>query len=95
MNLTVLQFKTTTNFSNNLDTLISLINKTSENSFVVAPELVLTGYAYDRLDEAVQLTLKAKDILLDLSQTRTICLTMTTKKIINIIIHFMFFIKIK
>ena len=80
MNLVALQFQTTSSFKNNLSKLVSLIKQTPIGAYIVAPELVLSGYAYDRLDEAANITIKAKKILLDLSSDRTITITMTTKK---------------
>ena len=80
MNLVALQFKTTSNFEDNLDKLINLINNTPINSFILAPELCLNGYAYDRLDEAVEISKKAIDILKRLSYNKTIALTLTNKQ---------------
>lgn len=79
MNLVALQFETTNNFENNLDKLISLIKQSKNNDIVVAPELCLNGYAYDRLDEAVDITNKALVILKELSINKTIITTFTTK----------------
>lgn len=83
MHLVALQFITTNNFQNNLNKLVSLINETNPNDIIVAPELCLNGYAYDRLDDAVIITQKALPILKKLSHTRTIISTFTTKKEIN------------
>jgi omega-amidase len=80
MKLISLQLKTSNNFEKNLDKLVKKIIKQPENSFIVAPELYLNGYAYDRLDEAVKITNKAIKILKKLSTNKTISLTMTTKQ---------------
>ncbi len=80
MNLVALQFKTTDNFKDNLDTLISLINQAPKGAFVVAPELCLNGYAYDKLDEAVEISKKAIVMLKKLSVDKTISLTLTQEK---------------
>ena len=80
MNLISLQFKTTSSFQNNLDKLISLINKSEPNAFILAPELCLNGYAYDRLDEAFDISTEAIPILLALSVDKTISLTLTIKE---------------
>jgi predicted amidohydrolase len=80
MYLVSLQFQTTNNFQKNLDKLISLIKQTPINSFVVAFELCLSGYAYDNLDDAVLIGQKAIPILKQLSKNKTISLTLTTKK---------------
>ena len=83
MQLFTLQFETTQNFDNNLKTLVQLIEETSLGCIVLAPELCLTGYAYERVDDAVQISLQAFDQLLLLSQQRTIITTLTTKNEIN------------
>ncbi len=80
MNLVALQFETINNFQRNLDKLISLINKAPKGAFVLAPELCLNGYAYDRLEDAVAISNKAIQILKELSLYKTISLTLTEKK---------------
>jgi len=80
INLCALQFETTDNFQDNLNTLISLIDNVAKDSFILAPELCLNGYAYDRLTDAVNITNIAIRKLKDLSKNKTIALTMTTQK---------------
>lgn len=80
MDIVALQLKTSKNFDKNLSKLVKHIEKTSKNSFILAPELFLTGYAYDRLKEASKFTQKALKVLKFLSNDRTIALTMTTEK---------------
>jgi predicted amidohydrolase len=80
MNLVSLQFETGTCFHKNLDKLIYLINLSSQNSFILAPELCLSGYAYDRLDEAIDISNKAVPILKDLSKDKVVALTLTELK---------------
>jgi len=80
MNLIALQLKTSKNFEKNLSKLVKHIEKAPKNCFILAPELFLNGYAYDRMDEAVKITQKAIKILKFLSLNKTIALTMTTKK---------------
>ena len=79
MNLVTLQFKTTNDFNWNLDYLETLIAKAPLNSFIVSPELALNGYAYNRMDDAVEITAKAIELFKKLSVNKTIALTMTTK----------------
>jgi predicted amidohydrolase len=79
MNIVSLQLITTDDFENNLTVLVSLIEKTKQNSFIVAPELALNGYAYARLDEAVDISNKAIKILTKLSTNKTITITLTQK----------------
>jgi predicted amidohydrolase len=80
MNLIALQLKTSSDFEKNLSKLINHIKKCPNNSFILAPELYLNGYAYDRLNEAVDITKKATKLLKSLSLNKIISLTMTTKK---------------
>jgi len=81
MNLVSLQLKTSNNFEKNLQKLKKHILKTPQNSLILAPELYLNGYAYDRLEEAVNITNKAIKLLKKLSlDDKIIALTMTTKK---------------
>ncbi len=80
MNLIALQLKTSNNFEKNLKRLINQINIAPDNSIILAPELYLTGYAYDRMDDAVAFSLEAIEILKELSNKKTIALTLTTKK---------------
>ncbi len=80
MNLTALQLKTSENFSKNLHKLIKNIQKTDDNTLILAPELFLSGYAYDRLHEAVEIGLKALKRLKKLSFNKIIAITLTTKE---------------
>ncbi len=80
MNLVTLQFKTTNDFHWNLDYTETLISKAPLNSFIVVPELALNGYAYNRLEDAVQITIEAIEVFKKLSFNKTIAITMTTKK---------------
>ncbi|MEA3352795.1 MAG: carbon-nitrogen hydrolase family protein [Campylobacterota bacterium] len=80
MNLITLQIKTTDNFKKNLKRLIKYLKQTPKNSIIVAPELCLNGYAYDRIDDAVSITKEAIPVLKKLSKNKTITLTMTEKK---------------
>ena len=80
MKLISLQLKTSKKFDKNLSVLIKQIELAQKDSFILAPELFLTGYSYDRLDEAVTITKKAIKILKFLSYEKIIALSMTTKK---------------
>ncbi len=78
MNLVALQFSTDyTNFDTNLNKLVSLIKQANTGDFIVAPELCLTGYSYDHLDDAANFSLKAIEVLKKLSKTKKIALTLT------------------
>jgi len=79
MILVALQFETTDNFELNLDKLLKLINKAPKDAFIVAPELCLNGYAYEKLDAAVEISNKAIKRLKELSADKTIATTLTTE----------------
>jgi len=75
MKLTALQIKTTDNFKANLKKLKELINKCEDDSFILAPELCLTGFCFDRMDEASDFTEKARKKIQKLSENKTIAVT--------------------
>jgi len=80
MNLISLQVKTSSDFQANLEHLIALINQCEENSFILAPEIALSGFCYDRMEEASQFSIKAIEELKKLAINKTIALTLITKK---------------
>ena len=75
MKLIALQIKTTPNFQDNLDHLKELINTCEDNSLILAPELALSGFAYDNMQLAAQFSIKAIEELKGLSINKTIALT--------------------
>lgn len=80
MNLITLQIKTSQDFEKNLEELKNLIISCEENSIILAPELALSGFSYDRMEEASTFSLKAIEELKKLSQNKTIALTFIMKK---------------
>jgi omega-amidase len=80
MNLIALQIKTSTNFKENLIHLKELINSCEEDSLILAPELALSGFSYDRMIEASNFSLKAIEDIKALSFNKIIALTFITKK---------------
>jgi predicted amidohydrolase len=74
-----LQLKATDDFEENLADLISHIKMAPNGATILAPELVLNGYSYDRLDECDKISQKAIEELLKLSSNKIISLTMTIK----------------
>ena len=58
-------FRTDPDFMRNLDRLRDLILRTPEDAIVVAPEVALSGFAYERFDEAAAFTETALKTLLD------------------------------
>lgn len=80
MKLIALQIKTTPNFQENLTHLKDLINSCEKDSLILAPELALSGFSYDRMEEAAQFSLKAIEEIKALSENKIIALTFITKK---------------
>ena len=80
MKLVALQIKTTQDFQENLNNLKNLINSCEADSLVVAPELALSGFSYDRMEEASIFSQKAIEELKQLSDNKIIALTFITKK---------------
>lgn len=79
MTLITLQLKTSNNFEKNLSKLIRHIELSPKNSFILVPELYLTGYSYENLSQAAALTKRAIKVLKFLSYTKAIVITMTTQ----------------
>jgi predicted amidohydrolase len=77
-NLVALQFSTTNSFEDNLTNLSKHINQCKKHTLVVAPELCLTGYCYDKLQEAAKFGSSVVPILERLSADKTIITTMIT-----------------
>jgi len=75
-----LLFKTTPNYNDNLQTLLTLVNQTQENSIVVAPEVCLTAYDYDRFDEVLAFAPIAIEEIKKASFNKTIILTIIEKR---------------
>ena len=75
-NLYSLLFETTPNYEKNLHTLVELIKECDEHSFLVAGEVCLTGYDYDRFDAMLRFAPVAKEALVAASKNKTIILTM-------------------
>jgi predicted amidohydrolase len=80
MNLIALQTKTSPNFEENLIHLKELINLCEEDSLILAPELALSGFSYDRMIEASNFSIKAIEDIKALSSNKIIALTFITKK---------------
>lgn len=80
MNLVALQTKTEKDFKKNLEHLKELISSCEENSFILAPELCLTGFSYDRMEEASVFAKQAIEELRELSKTKTIGISFIVKR---------------
>jgi predicted amidohydrolase len=75
-----LLFETTLNYDDNLQTLLTLITQTPENSVIVAPEVCLTSYDYERMDEMLLFAPKATEALKKVSYNKIIVLSMLEEK---------------
>lgn len=75
-----LLFKTTPNYEENLQTLLTLIKQTSEDSLIVAPEVCLTAYDYDNFDAVVEFAPHAIEEIKKVSFNKIIILTIIEKR---------------
>lgn len=80
MKLVALQVKTSDDFQKNLEHLKELILKCEETSIILAPEIALSGFCYDRMLEASNFSTKAIKEIQELSVNKTIGLTFITQK---------------
>ncbi|QKF80648.1 carbon-nitrogen hydrolase family protein [Halarcobacter ebronensis] len=83
MKLITLQIKTTDDFKANYKHLKALIESCENDSFILAPELCLTGFCYDRMDEACDYMQKIKKKIKKLSENKTIAMTFLQKEDID------------
>jgi len=80
MKLIALQTKTKKDFKKNLNHLEKLISSCENNSFILTPELCLTGFAYEKMDEASEFAQKAKKKIKKLSENKTISISFIEKE---------------
>ena len=80
MNLIALQVKTGEDFSKNLEHLKELIINAPQDSIILAPEIALSGFCYDRMQEAAEFSIIAIKQLQELAVNKTMALTLITKK---------------
>ena len=71
-----LQFETTPNYEDNLQTLLKLCGIALDNSIILAPEVSLTGFDYPNFSQAAAFTSQADIALLVASANKTITTTM-------------------
>jgi predicted amidohydrolase len=77
--LCTLQFESNQDYEKNLATLSRLIKQTPANAVVLAPEVCLSGFDYERLEAAALFSTKALKELLSLSEERIIAFTLIEK----------------
>lgn len=81
MKLIALQIKTEENFLSNLENLKKLILKCDDDSIILAPEIALSGFCYNRMNEASEFSILAIEEIKKLSKkNKTIALTFIVKE---------------
>jgi predicted amidohydrolase len=75
-----LSFITTNNYRANLQTLLKLLNQTSDNSLIVAPEVCLSGFDYDNFAEVCAAAPHAIGEIKKASINKIIILTIIEKR---------------
>ena len=79
-NLCALQFQTTSDYEQNLQTLLELVKKAPKKSVIVAPEVSLSGFSYDDFDTIALFSEYAKEQIAQLSSHKIIILTLIEKR---------------
>jgi len=74
-----LLFKSTTDYEQNLQTLLDLISKTDKNTLIVAPEVCLTTYDYDNFEAMLDFVPYAVQKIKEASKDKIIILTMVER----------------
>ena len=79
-NLCSLLFKTTKDYEQNLQTLLSLIEQTEEKTLIVAPEVCLTAYDYNNFEAVLDFAPHAIEAIKKLSRNKIIILTILERR---------------
>ncbi len=66
-------------FAGNLERLLRHIKSRPEGSVIVAPELALSHFAFDRLEKAARFTEESMPALLEATRRKTLCFTAITR----------------
>src|SRR3989339_1231077 len=72
--------ETDSDFSKNLDHLLALIDTAPEDAIIVSPEVCLSGFAYERFEEAAAFTATALESLARRVGNRLLIFTAITKE---------------
>jgi len=72
-------FETSEDFFQNLDRLITLIDQTPEDAIIVAPEVCLSGFVYNRFEEAAAFSVYSLEKLRTYIANRLLIFTAITK----------------
>ncbi|RDU71363.1 carbon-nitrogen hydrolase family protein [Helicobacter anseris] len=66
-------------FNANLEFLLKQINQAQKDSIILAPEVMLTGFAYQKMEEASEFSRIATEKILDATTNKTCIITMIEK----------------
>ena len=75
-----LLFETGLDYESNLQTLLSLVDKTPQNSIIVAPEVCLTGFDYDHFEDVNNFASYAIEEIKKVSTNKIIIVTIIEKR---------------
>ena len=78
--LSSLCFETSEDFFHNLARLTTLIDQSPEDAIIVAPEVCLSGFAYERFEEAAAFSIYALEKLRKTVENRLLIFTAITKE---------------
>ncbi|MDD2781275.1 carbon-nitrogen hydrolase family protein [Sulfuricurvum sp.] len=78
--LSSLCFETSQDFFHNLDRLTTLIDQSPEDAIIIAPEVCLSGFAYERFEEAAAFSIYALEKLRITVENRLLIFTAITKE---------------
>ena len=78
--LVSLRYETTADYEYNLSTLLGLIDKTPEDAIVVAPEVCLTNFDYERFDGAADFASEAIEAVMMHLDGRIVVLTVIERR---------------
>ncbi|MCI6312966.1 MAG: carbon-nitrogen hydrolase family protein [Helicobacter sp.] len=77
--LYALQVKIGTDFEFNLKKVLTLLDQCQEDSIICTPEVVFSGFAYQRMEEAAEFSKIATQTLLEATKNHTLITTMIEK----------------
>ncbi len=75
-----IQMATSENFDENIAHLLELVADLPKHSIIVTPEVCITGFAYERMNEAVEAGLYALEQMIKISDDKIITLTTIAKE---------------
>ncbi len=78
-NLVTLSIKTSSDYQKNLEEFLAQLDSIEENSFIVAPEVCLTGFDYENIDQACKTASNFTASIKKYSKNKIIILTMLEK----------------